>query len=103
MATASIRATEGLARDIAASYGIGEGEAYEESGISTMNGKTDEKSETVTPANFETMLAFATAHHLARMTFWAVNRDRACHPAHECSGIAQTPLEFTDLLAGYRG
>jgi len=103
MATASIRATEGLARDIASSYGIGEREAYEEAGISTMNGKTDEKSETVTPANFETMLAFATAHHLARMTFWSVNRDRECHPARECSGIAQAPLQFTRLLAGYRG
>ncbi len=43
-----------------------------------MNGETDETSETVSVADFETMLAFAQQNHLARFTFWAVNRDRPC-------------------------
>jgi chitinase len=105
MGHASIRAVEGLAHDLASAYGISMSAAYAHAGISSMNGDTDEKSETVTGEDFETMLAFARANSLARMTFWSVNRDRPCEshdaPEEQCSGIAQTPLQFTDLLAGY--
>jgi hypothetical protein len=76
-------------------------------GISSMNGETDESDETVTPADYQTILRYAEADHLARMTFWMVDRDRACAqgetPGNSCSGIAQTPWEFTTLTAGYTG
>jgi chitinase len=53
------------------------------------------------------MLAFAQLHHLARLTFWAVNRDRQCAgsqtPGEDCSGITQTPYAFTDVIAEYHG
>ena len=55
----------------------------------------------VTVPEFAAMLAFAAEHHLARMSFWSVNRDRACSEDRECSQITQTPLEFTQLLAGF--
>jgi chitinase len=107
MGHASIRAVEGLARDLAAAYGIAPALAYERAGISSMNGETDESDETVSVADFETMLAFAQRQHLARLTFWAVNRDRPCaggeSSGEDCSGIAQTPYAFIDVIASYHG
>jgi chitinase len=105
MGHASIKAVEGLASDLVGAYGISAGLAYEHAGISSMNGDTDETSETVSVADFETMLAFAQRVHLARFTFWAVNRDRPCtgdeNDGEDCSGIAQTPYAFTDVIAKY--
>jgi hypothetical protein len=49
------------------------------------------------------MLAFAQLHHLARFTFWSVNRDRQCGAVEECSGIQQAPFAFTDVIAEYHG
>ena len=105
MAQTSIEAVEGLAHDLAGAYGIPLGNAYAHAGISSMNGQTDEPGETVSLEDWTRMLDFASANDLARMTFWAVNRDRPCqtHPApeEECSGIAQETLAFTGLLAEY--
>ncbi len=105
MGDASIKAVEGLASDLVGAYGISSGLAYEHAGISSMDGDTDETSETVSVADFETMLAFAQRVHLARFTFWAANRDRARtgeeHAGEDCSGIAQAPYAFTDVIAEY--
>ncbi len=73
-----------------------------------MNGETDEAWETVSVGDFETMLGFAQAHHLGRFTFWAVNRDRPCEGSsqnvgEDCSGVAQQPYAFTDVIARYHG
>jgi chitinase len=105
MGHASIRAVEGLAQDIVSAYGITAVAAYEHAGISSMNGETDESSETVSVEGFRTILAFAELHGLARFTFWAVNRDRSCTGGEthgeDCSGISQQPYAFTDLVAEY--
>ncbi len=104
---ASIRAVEGLAQDLVSAYGISLAAAYEHAGISSMDGQTDEASETVSVEDFRTMLAFAQLHDLGRFTFWAVNRDRQCAhgetPGEDCSGIGQTPYAFTDVIAEYHG
>ena len=106
MGHASIRALEGLAAELAAAYGISTAAAYEMAGVSSMNGHTDEASETVGLEDFETIAAFAREHHLARLTFWSVNRDRPCGgsaPEEDCSGIAQAPYAFSSVVAGYHG
>jgi chitinase len=107
MGHASIRALEGLQRDLVAAYGISPALAYEHAGISSMNGETDETDETVSLEDFETMLAFAQQNHIARFTYWAVNRDRPCgggeNSGEDCSGIAQAPYAFTDVIARYHG
>jgi chitinase len=108
MGQASIRAAEGLASQLSARYGLSSAAAYAHVGISSMNGKTDESDETVSASDFGAILSFAQAHHLARLSFWSVNRDRPCaggkkNEADSCSGIAQQPYEFTDLLAQYHG
>jgi chitinase len=106
MGDASIRALEGLERDLVSAYGITAAAAYRHVGLSSMNGDTDEASETVSLEDFQTMLGFAQLHHLGRFTFWSVNRDRQCGAAKgedECSGISQSPYAFTDLVAQYHG
>jgi chitinase len=104
MGHASISSLEGLAAALSSAYGVSTAAAYEMSGVSSMNGHTDEASETVTLANFQTIAAFAREHHLARFTFWSVNRDRPCPaPEGECSGIEQEPFAFSSVVAGYHG
>jgi chitinase len=107
MGQVSIEATEGLARDLAAAYHVSNAEALRHSGISSMNGATDEADETVSLEDFHAMLTFAEANHLARLAFWSVNRDRECGGANQsadsCSGVAQQPFAYTDVNAQYHG
>jgi chitinase len=107
MGQTSIHAAEGLAHELSARYGLSNDTAYEHVGISSMNGHTDEPDETVTAADFQAMLGFASEHHLGRLTFWSVNRDRQCAAPNKdedsCSGIAQQPFQFSDLVAQFHG
>jgi hypothetical protein len=107
MGTTSVVAAEGLHADLEAAYDESSATAYAHMGISSMNGQTDESDETVDPGDYQTILEYATANHLARVTFWMVDRDRACTagetPGNSCSGIDQTPWEFTTMTAGFAG
>lgn len=107
MGAVSVAATRGLEADVAAAYHESATVAFAHSGISTMNGRTDETDETVSTADLRTMLTFAQTEHLARLTFWAVDRDRPCAgttpSGGACSGIAQAPFAFTSILAGFHG
>jgi chitinase len=107
MGQTSIRAAEGLARELSARYGLSSAAAYQHVGISSMNGHTDETDETVSASDFQAMLGFAQAHDLGRLTFWSVNRDRPCAKGSKeedsCSGISQQAYEFSDLVASYHG
>jgi len=107
MGSVSIQAAVGLDKVLAAAYHESDAAAYGQIGISSMNGHTDESDETVSVANFRDILDFAQANHLARLTFWAVNRDRACAGANttsdSCSGITQQPYDFTNIVAQFHG
>jgi chitinase len=107
MGTTSVAASEGLHVDLMAASGMDSATAYAHMGISSMNGQTDESDETVGPSDYQTILAYAQRVHLARLTFWAVNRDRACPsgtaPGDTCSGISQATDLFTTATASYSG
>jgi chitinase len=107
MGRTSIEATEGLARDLAAAYHVSAAEALRHSGISSMNGATDEPDETVSVEDLRAMVAFAQANHLARLAFWSINRDRECAgqntTADACSGVAQQPYAYSEVIAQYQG
>jgi chitinase len=106
MGRISIRAAEGLRRDLMAAYQESATGAYRTIGISSISGRTDEPDETVTVEDFKTMLAYAQNDHLARFTFWSINRDRPCHQGSTpdtCSGIDQAPYAFTKIYAQYHG
>ncbi|MZD03570.1 chitinase [Streptomyces sp. SID5785] len=100
------QATDGLKDRVKEAYGYSDDEAYRHSGLSSMNGITD-VNETVTPEDFEAVLGYAQEHHLARLAYWSVNRDRPCPGAYPnddtCSGVSQDPWEFTGIFARYQG
>ncbi|GAA1270970.1 chitinase [Kitasatospora nipponensis] len=89
-------------------FGWNEATAYAHEGISMMNGRTD-AAEYFTQADFQTVLNFATAHGLARYTFWSVNRDRQCTGAVDpglagsCSSVAQGDWDFTKYTVKFAG
>ncbi|MFF7653659.1 chitinase [Streptomyces sp. NPDC007983] len=106
MAAATKSAVDGLKNTVASAYGLSSDAAYRKVGFSSMNGKTDVAGETVTLANFKSMISYAQSHHLARVSFWSLNRDRKCGSgtdADACSGINQGTYDFTKALAGYTG
>ena len=94
-----------LSTAMATAYHASVEQAYQYLGISSMNGITD-VHETVTEADFRTMLAYARSHHLARLAFWSINRDQPCPPNTDsgdtCSGIDQQQWDFTRIVAQYR-
>jgi hypothetical protein len=106
MATLTQQAEEGLKGKLKTAYGYSDDQAYRHMGISSMNGKTDD-GETVRLSDYKAMLAYAQQHHLARFTFWAVNRDRACGGSNtdgdSCSGISQNQYDFTKVAAQFHG
>ncbi|MEV2189695.1 lectin [Streptomyces phaeochromogenes] len=104
MGNLSTQAAEGLKNALKNAYGYSDDQAYRLMGISSMNGITDQ-NETVTVNDFRTMLAYAQQHHLARLTFWSVNRDRPCTggPADSCSGVGQSAWDYTRVFAAYTG
>jgi hypothetical protein len=105
MGSLTIQATDGLKNVVKNAYGYSDDQAYRHSGISSMNGITDQ-GETVTQNDFRTILGYAQQHHLARLTFWSADRDRPCtsgSSADSCSGIAQQDWDFTRIIAQYTG
>ncbi|MFE6163907.1 ricin-type beta-trefoil lectin domain protein [Streptomyces sp. NPDC056486] len=104
MGTLTQRAAEGLKTALRNAYGYTDDQAYRLMGISSMNGITDQ-NETVTVADFQAILTYAQQHHLARLTFWSVNRDRPCTGgvADSCSGVPQSNWQFTSVFARYTG
>ncbi|MFD8492356.1 ricin-type beta-trefoil lectin domain protein [Amycolatopsis sp. NPDC059657] len=106
MGNLTVQAAEGLKNAVKNAYGYSDDQAYRHSGISSMNGITD-VNETVTLNDFRTILNYANAHHLARLTFWSTNRDRPCpagYPNNDtCSGVAQQNWDFTRIFAQYAG
>ncbi|WP_394435742.1 lectin [Streptomyces sp. SGAir0957] len=106
MGTLTTRAAEGLKNALKNAYGYSDDQAYRDMGISSMNGITD-VGETVTPADFQTILGYAQQHHLARLTFWSANRDRPCPSGYPnddtCSGVSQSSWQFTGIFAKYTG
>jgi chitodextrinase len=96
---------EALKAKLMSTFGWSAATAYAHIGISSMNGITD-SNETVSPATFQSIRDYAQQHHLARLAFWSVNRDRPCPGggvAENCSGISQTNWQFTKINATFTG
>ncbi|WP_430625597.1 carbohydrate binding domain-containing protein [Streptomyces sp. NBC_01264] len=105
MYASTVSATEGLKAKLKAVYGWDDATAYSHIGISGMNGISDTQ-ETTTVQNWTDIRNWANSHHIARLAFWSVNRDRGCPGGglqETCSGIAQSDWQFTSLTAGFTG
>jgi chitinase len=105
MAQASVQAADALRNDLMSAYHEPASAAYRTMGISSMNGRTD-TGELVSVADFQVMLRYVLAHHLARFAFWSVNRDLPCtsgSDSNTCSGITQKPWAFTKISVSSSG
>ncbi|MDD9376393.1 carbohydrate binding domain-containing protein [Streptomyces sp. ZAF1911] len=105
MYASTVSATEGLKAKLKAVYGWDDATAYSHIGISGMNGISD-TGETTTVQNWTDIRNWANSHHIARLAFWSVNRDRGCPGGglqETCSGIAQSDWQFTSITAGFTG
>ncbi len=101
----TINAAEGLKNKLKSVYGWDDATAYAHIGISGMNGLSDQQ-EVTTPQTWTGIRDWANTHHIARLAFWSVNRDRGCAGGgvtETCSGIAQADWEFTRITAGFTG
>ncbi|MFE8011911.1 carbohydrate binding domain-containing protein [Streptomyces antibioticus] len=101
----TVNATEGLKNKLKSTFGWDDATAYAHIGISGMNGLSDQQENT-TPAIWTQIRDWANAHHLARLAFWSVNRDRPCPGGgvtSNCSGISQSNWQFTSITAGFTG
>ncbi|MEU5824673.1 MULTISPECIES: carbohydrate-binding protein [Streptomyces] len=90
-------------------FGWDEATAYAHEGFSGMNGRSD-TGEYFTQADFQTVLDFATGHHMDRFTFWSLNRDRQCTPPDNngktsgtCSSVAQSNWDFAKYSVKFAG
>lgn len=101
----TVNATEGLKNKLKSTFGWDDATAYAHIGISGMNGLSDQQ-ETTTPAIWTQIRDWANSHHIARLAFWSVNRDRPCPGGgvtSNCSGIGQSNWQFTSITAGFTG
>jgi hypothetical protein len=99
----TVNAAEGLKNALKTANGWSDDIAYRHMGISGMNGLSDQQ-ELTTTAIWTQIRDWAAPRHLARFTFWAVNRDRGCPGGgvvSTCSGIAQSDWDFTRITASY--
>jgi hypothetical protein len=106
MAQATVSAAEGLKNSLKSEYGYSDSVAYAHMGISSMNGHTDESDEVVSITDFRNILSYAQTHHIARLTFWSLNRDRQCGSGLDpdaCSGVTQAQFDYTKVFAQYTG
>jgi hypothetical protein len=79
--------------------------SYANLGITPMIGRNDDVHETFTVSDARSVRAFARKHHVGRLAFWALGRDRRCTPPSrraksDCSSVAQSRLAFTRAFLG---
>jgi hypothetical protein len=101
----TVNAANGLKNALKAAFGWTDAQAYAHVGISGMNGLSDQQENTTT-AIWTNIRNWANQNHIARLAFWAVNRDRGCPGGgvvSNCSGIAQSDWAFTQITAGFTG
>ncbi|MCK1820754.1 carbohydrate binding domain-containing protein [Streptomyces sp. XM83C] len=101
----TVNAAEGLKNKLKSTFGWDDATAYAHIGISGMNGLSDQQENT-TPQIWTQIRDWANSHHIARLAFWSVNRDRPCPGGgvtSNCSGISQSTWQFTSITAGFTG
>lgn len=84
---------------------------WEHLGVTVMLGVNDDPTEHFTIADARQLAIFANREGLSRVSAWSLNRDSECGSAYPvtgvvsntCSGVLQTPLEFTKILSRLRG
>jgi hypothetical protein len=72
-------------------------------GVTPMLGLNDVTTEVFTLADAQTLTVYARSKHFAQLSFWSLDRDKACPgPITEaqatCSGVEQAPFAFSNIF-----
>jgi hypothetical protein len=71
-----------------------------------MIGQNDDPTEQFTLTDAQLLLAFAQQQHMARLSFWAINRDFGCAAgtvSGTCSGISEPNYGFSNIFRQFTG
>lgn len=108
MGTYAIAAANNLHRQLLALYAASgtpkePSEVWQMIGITPMIGRNDIVAEVFQQSDADRLLDFASKNRIGTLSFWSLNRDRACErpqslPSPICSGIPQRDYEFTRIL-----
>ncbi|MGH3264608.1 MAG: chitinase [Trebonia sp.] len=87
------------------------GSAWGHVGVTVMLGINDVADERFTIADAHELAAFVNQRGIPRVSAWSLNRDSECGGAfartgvvsNTCSGVVQSPLEYTHIFSRLRG
>jgi len=109
----ALKATYGQLASLYPQYGIhlSAQQIWQGLGATPMIGQNDVRGEIFTVADAKTMVSFAAANHLGRLSMWSINRDSQCGTSfpetgllsNTCSGTAQTSLQFAQIFGQLQG
>jgi len=113
LAENALNATEGQLATLYPQYGINlrAQQIWQRLGATVMIGENDLQGQNFTVADARTLVSFAAANHLGRVSMWSVNRDSQCGSSfpetgllsNTCSGTAQSGLEFAQIFGALQG
>jgi chitinase len=113
LAEQALRATAAQLAKVYPQYGIKlrSQQIWQRLGATVMIGENDMQGQNFTVADARTLVSFAAANHLGRLSMWSINRDSQCGTtfpetgllSNTCSGTAQSSLEFTQIFASLQG
>ena len=109
----ALKATHGQLASLYPHYGIhlSAQQIWQGLGATPMIGQNDIQGEIFTVADAKTLVSFAAANHLGRLSMWSINRDRQCGTSfpqtgvlsNTCSGTAQSGLQFARTFSQLQG
>lgn len=97
--------------DAAAGLNAGSAAAWQHLGVTVMLGVNDVAGQRFTIQDARRLARLAAAEGLPRVSAWSLNRDTPCGGAfaqvgvvsNTCSGVSQSPLQFTHILSRLKG
>jgi Cellulose binding domain/Glycosyl hydrolases family 18 len=107
MGTYAIDAATATDAQLAGVLGVSDAAAWAKVAVTPMIGQNDQTDEVFTIADAQQLEAFAAAKHIAWLSMWSAGRDEECSGGVDttaqptCSGIVQTPQQFTETLGQY--
>jgi cellulose synthase/poly-beta-1,6-N-acetylglucosamine synthase-like glycosyltransferase/chitodextrinase len=109
----ALNATAGQLATLYPRYGINlrTQQIWQRLGATVMIGQNDSRGQNFTVADAQTLIGFAAANHLGRISMWDINRDTQCGSSFPengllsttCSGTAESGLQFTQTFSALQG
>jgi hypothetical protein len=108
MGELAIQVGNSLFRQLSPVFGGPAAKVWKRVGITPMIGINDVPTEKFYVEDAQQLVAFANAQHIGMLGMWQLNRDKQCPlPAlttqEDCSGVTQSPWQFSQTLGAFAG